>query len=65
MLLPESRRILEPGERAAEILFGVIMTMTFTGTLSIVDAGREDVRVMFIGALGCNIAWESSTGSST
>lgn len=57
MLLPESRRILEPGERAAEILFGVIMTMTFTGTLSIVDAGRDDVRTMFIGALGCNIAW--------
>lgn len=57
MFWPESRRILEPGERAAEILFGVIMTMTFTGTLSIVDAGRDDVRAMFIGALGCNIAW--------
>ncbi|WP_372016271.1 hypothetical protein [Pseudoxanthomonas sp. 10H] len=56
-LFPESRRILEPGERAAEILFGVIMTMTFTGTLSIADAGRDDVRAMFIGALGCNIAW--------
>lgn len=55
--LPESRRILDPGERAAEILFGVIMTMTFTGTLSVVDAGRDDVRAMFIGALGCNIAW--------
>jgi len=52
-----SRRILDPGERAAEILFGLIMTMTFTGTLSVADAGRDDVRVMFIGALGCNLAW--------
>ena len=57
MFLHESRRILAPGERASEVLFGVIMTMTFTGTLSVVDAGREDVRAMFIGALGCNIAW--------
>lgn len=56
-IFPESRRILDPGERAAEILFGVIMTMTFTGTLSVAKAGRDDVRVMFIGALGCNIAW--------
>ncbi|UNK56364.1 VIT1/CCC1 transporter family protein [Pseudoxanthomonas daejeonensis] len=56
-ILPESRRILDPAERAAEILFGVIMTMTFTGTLSVAEAGRDDVRVMFIGALGCNIAW--------
>lgn len=57
MLLHESKRILEPGERAAEILFGVIMTMTFTGTLSILEAGREDVGAMLVGALGCNIAW--------
>lgn len=56
-VLPESRRILDPAERAAEILFGLIMTMTFTGTLSVADAGRDDVRAMFIGALGCNIAW--------
>ena len=55
--LPGSRRILDPSERAAEILFGVIMTMTFTGTLSIADAGRDDVRVMLVGALGCNLAW--------
>lgn len=52
-----SRRILDPSERASEILFGLIMTMTFTGTLSVVDAGRDDVRAMLIGALGCNIAW--------
>lgn len=52
-----SRRALEPGERIAEVLFGLIMVLSFTGSLSVAEAGREDVRVMLIGALGCNIAW--------
>ncbi len=33
------------------------MVLTFTGSLNVAEAGREDVRVMLIGALGCNIAW--------
>src|SRR6186997_1204574 len=33
------------------------MVLTFTGSLSIAEAGREEVRTMLIGALGCNIAW--------
>jgi hypothetical protein len=41
----------------AEVLFGLIMVLTFTGSLSVADAGRDDVRTMLIGALGCNIAW--------
>jgi hypothetical protein len=53
----KSRRILEPVERLSEILFGLIMVLTFTGSLSVAEAGREDVRAMLIGALGCNIAW--------
>ncbi|HET7538940.1 MAG TPA: hypothetical protein VFK05_03685 [Polyangiaceae bacterium] len=51
------RRVLEPEERAAELLFGLIMVITFTGSLSVASAGREDVRVMVVGALGCNLAW--------
>jgi VIT1/CCC1 family predicted Fe2+/Mn2+ transporter len=39
------------------VLFGLIMVLTFTGSLSIAEAGREDIRVMLVGALGCNIAW--------
>ena len=54
---PARGRILDASERASEILFGLIMTLTFTGTLSVADAGRDDVRTMLIGALGCNIAW--------
>jgi VIT1/CCC1 family predicted Fe2+/Mn2+ transporter len=33
------------------------MALTFTGSLSIAEAGRDDVRTMLIGALGCNLAW--------
>lgn len=41
----------------AEALFGLIMVLTFTGSLSVAESGRDDVRTMLIGALGCNIAW--------
>jgi hypothetical protein len=51
------QRILEPTDRIAEVMFGLIMALTFTGSLSISDAGRNDVRAMLIGALGCNLAW--------
>ena len=51
------RRVLEPHERVAEVLFGLIMVLTFTGSLSVAQAGRDDVRAMLIGALGCNVAW--------
>src|SRR3954466_11321805 len=33
------------------------MVLTFTGSLSVAEAQRDDVRAMLIGALGCNIAW--------
>lgn len=52
-----SKRLLEPNERVSEVLFGLIMVLTFTGSLSVADAGRDDVRTMLIGALGCNVAW--------
>ena len=52
-----ARRVLEPVERVSEVLFGLIMVLTFTGSLSVAEAGREDVRAMLIGALGCNVAW--------
>ena len=52
-----ARRVLSPDERVSEVLFGLIMVITFTGSLSIAEAGREDVRTMVIGAVGCNFAW--------
>ena len=48
---------LDPVDRLSEILFGLIMVLTFTGSLSVATAERSDVREMLIGAIGCNIAW--------
>lgn len=56
-LIKASKRVLEPNERISEVLFGLIMVLTFTGSLSVAESGRDDVRTMLIGALGCNLAW--------
>jgi VIT1/CCC1 family predicted Fe2+/Mn2+ transporter len=55
--LSQPKGLIEADERIAEVLFGLIMVLTFTGSLSVVEAGREDVRTMLLGALGCNLAW--------
>ena len=52
-----TRLVLDPNERIAEVLFGLIMVLTFTGSLSVAGADRAEVRTMLIGALGCNLAW--------
>ncbi len=50
-------RLLDPVDRISEILFGLIMAVTIVGSLSIAAAGRDEVREVLVGALGCNIAW--------
>jgi VIT1/CCC1 family predicted Fe2+/Mn2+ transporter len=52
-----SKRVLEPYERISEVLFGLIMVLTFTGSLSVAQSGEGEIHTMLIGALGCNIAW--------
>lgn len=52
-----SRRVLDPIERSSEIMFGLIMALTFTCTISVATSTRADVTTMLAGALGCNIAW--------
>jgi len=51
------RRVLDPVERSSEVLFGVIMVLTFTASFRVARANREEVREMLVGALGCNLAW--------
>jgi hypothetical protein len=52
-------RYLDPGSHMGEILFGLIMTLTFTLAAGIViqEEGRAGAREMLIGILGCNLAW--------
>ncbi len=49
--------VLDPIDRVSEIIFGLIMALTFTGTISAATAGREEVRTVMFAALGCNLAW--------
>ncbi len=42
----------------SEMLFGLFMALTFVGAISVVGShGDGQVRELFIGAFGCNIAW--------
>ena len=52
-------RHLDPGSVMGEVLFGLIMTLTFTlgAGLVIQEEGRAGAREMLIGILGCNLAW--------
>jgi hypothetical protein len=52
-------RHLDPASHMGEILFGLIMTLTFTLAAGIViqEEGREGAHEMLIGILGCNLAW--------
>jgi hypothetical protein len=52
-----SKRALEPVERISEIWFGLIMVLTFTCSISVSQAGRQEVRTLLIGSVGCNLAW--------
>jgi len=52
-----SRGILDPIDRFSEVLFGLIMVLSITGTVSVAEAGHATVRTLLIAALGCNLAW--------
>jgi hypothetical protein len=49
--------VLDPVDRTSEIVFGVLMAMSVTGSLSVAQANRGDVVDMLYAALGCNLAW--------
>ena len=52
-------RYLDPATSLGEVLFGLIMTLTFTLGAGIIieDEGREGARQLLIALIGCNIAW--------
>jgi VIT1/CCC1 family predicted Fe2+/Mn2+ transporter len=53
----ERPRVLDPVDRASEVVFGLLMALTFTGAISVATAGHDEVRKMMAEALGCNLAW--------
>jgi len=52
-----ARPVLDPLDRASEFLFGLIMVLTFTCTLSVATAEEDAVLTVAVGALACNVAW--------
>jgi hypothetical protein len=60
--MPQSsiaEKYLDPATSLGEVLFGLIMTLTFTlgAGLIIQEEGREGARQLLIATIGCNIAW--------
>ncbi|HJR29401.1 MAG TPA: hypothetical protein VJ889_11850, partial [Pseudomonas sp.] len=53
----ERAPVLDPVERITEVIFGLLMAMTFTGTISVATADQAAERTMMLAALGCNLAW--------
>jgi hypothetical protein len=52
-------RYIDPASSLGEVMFGLIMTLTFTLGAGIIieDEGREGARQLLIALIGCNIAW--------
>src|SRR5882672_121903 len=52
-------RYLDPASSLGEIMFGLIMTLTFTlgAGIFIDDDSREGAHELLIALIGCNIAW--------
>jgi VIT family len=54
-----TNKYLDPATSLGELLFGLIMTLTFTLSAGIMlqEEGREGARQLLIATIGCNIAW--------
>jgi hypothetical protein len=52
-----TRPVLDPLARISEVLFGLIMALTFTGSINVAESGNGEIRTLLYGALGCNLAW--------
>ena len=48
---------LNPIDRITEVLFGLIMILTITGSIRVAHAGMQDAKDMLWSAMSCNLAW--------
>ncbi len=53
----ERSALLDPIDRLSEVMFGLLMTLTFTGTAAVTLGEGGTVEGILLAALGCNIAW--------
>ena len=57
MEISKPKPLLNKMDRVSEILFGIIMTLTFTCSIGIANAKNTEIRQLIIAAISCNIAW--------
>jgi len=55
--LHKRKRLLNPTDRVSEILFGLIMALSFTCTIGIGKSGQTEIKELLIAAISCNAAW--------
>src|SRR5262245_49019748 len=55
--LTKKKLLLNPLDRASEILFGIIMALTFTCSIGVASRGPAEIRELLIAAISCNLAW--------
>lgn len=53
----EAGSALDPISRISEVLFGLIMVLSFTGSISVASDGKAEISELLWAALGCNLAW--------
>lgn len=56
-LADASQTALDPVYRSSEVIFGLLMAMSFIGSISVATDGKEEIRTLLVAALGCNLAW--------
>ncbi len=49
--------VLSPIDRLTELLYGIILVLTFTGALRVAAQGGDDVTSTLWAAIGCSLAW--------
>ncbi len=50
-------RILNPVDRISEVVFGLLMAVSFTGAIEVASGGAGEVRTVLVAAFACNLAW--------
>jgi hypothetical protein len=54
---PPRALVLNPVDRISEMLFGLLMALSFVGAISVAETGEAEIQALFVAALGCNLAW--------
>jgi hypothetical protein len=55
---PQIADVIDPGDALGEVLFGLIMALTFTVCSRVIfTEGGLDVRELIVATIGCNVAW--------